>query len=312
MHPKAASGWAGSVFAGSHPAHGVLVVLSLWVAPAAVAETEPASGTAAKRVSLDLTLANMGVGIGNSGHIDGLRLNVRDDRPFTTHGVHVTLMPPAERARGGTVAGLALGVPFTGAEELDGVAVGMAIETHRVWNGLGVGALGFYGAGQLHGVFVGGTVGITRGDIAGFSIAGVKRRYVQSAPPSAKPTTAQPPAQRLSLGAVCLHSNGAAWFRDWRPPDRRWSPDSCRRARCSARTRSTPAGFHRGYRPSRRPLGNRSPRSRSPDHQLAFRRASPSHGCRRIRNPAGKRRGSVAIGRVLRFSLYIAHRRGTH
>src|SRR5262245_12548576 len=62
--------------------------------PAAAAQ--PASHatqtTAAPRPwSLDLTFHDVGLGIGNSAHIDGLRLNFRDTAPAIVHGINLTL-----------------------------------------------------------------------------------------------------------------------------------------------------------------------------------------------------------------------------
>src|SRR5258707_520686 len=90
--------------------------------------------------SLDLTVDDFGIGIGNSKHVDGLRLNFRDVAPFTVHGINLTLWMPAERG-GGDVTGLALGIPVTGAATL---------------RGLGVGLLGLGITDELDGVGIGG------------------------------------------------------------------------------------------------------------------------------------------------------------
>ena len=74
--------------------------------------------------SLDLTVHDFGIGIGNSRHVDGLRLNFRDTAPFAAHGVNATIWIPDKRAEKSEVDGLALGLPLTGAGNVRGMALG--------------------------------------------------------------------------------------------------------------------------------------------------------------------------------------------
>src|SRR5947209_2525148 len=76
--------------------------------------------------SLDLTIHDFGIGIGNSKHIDGIRLNFRDVAPYVVHGINATIWFPAEN-RGGTVDGIALGLPLTGAKIIRGLGVGVGV-----------------------------------------------------------------------------------------------------------------------------------------------------------------------------------------
>src|SRR5262245_46654566 len=79
---------------------------------------------AASAGSLDLTVHDAGIGIGDSRKIHGLRLNYRDRRLREVNGINVTLWSPYSRSRG-VVRGLALGLPVTGAETLRGGGVGV-------------------------------------------------------------------------------------------------------------------------------------------------------------------------------------------
>src|SRR6266850_149167 len=95
--------------------------------------------------SLDLTVHDVGIGIGNSKQIDGLRLNFRDVAPFTVHGINITIWTPVEHEKGsnsGDVTGLALGLPATGAGTLRGVGLGFGVAVEKSLDGLGVGVLG--------------------------------------------------------------------------------------------------------------------------------------------------------------------------
>ena len=110
-----------------------------------------------------------------SDHVDGLRLNFRDSRPFVVHGVNLTLWAPQENAKGGgDVYGVALGLPVTGAREVRGVGLsvfGLAIEKDLV--GVGIGPLGMGSGGGLHGILIGGLGMGAGGNIDGIAIGGL-------------------------------------------------------------------------------------------------------------------------------------------
>ena len=63
-------------------------------APEAAAVEKPE----ARPWSLDLTVQDFGLGIDNSEHVDGLRLNFRDAAPYTVHGLSVTVWTGAAPA----------------------------------------------------------------------------------------------------------------------------------------------------------------------------------------------------------------------
>src|SRR5512143_2525946 len=71
---------------------------------------------------LDLTVDDVGLAIGNKPRVTGVRLNYRDSRLDWVHGVNATIWTPYE-PMSGTVVGLALGLPATGADRIHGVAL---------------------------------------------------------------------------------------------------------------------------------------------------------------------------------------------
>ncbi|MFT3912942.1 MAG: hypothetical protein QM704_02305 [Anaeromyxobacteraceae bacterium] len=139
-------------------------------APAPTAETAP--------WSLDLTFHDVGLGIGNTRHVDGLRLNFRDAAPYVVHGVSATVWTPYpghdEHAdEGGAVTGLVLGLPLGGAGTVRGLGVGLlGVGTAGDFDGLGLGLLGVGAGGRLNGIFVSG-VGVGAGGGATGAVLGL-------------------------------------------------------------------------------------------------------------------------------------------
>src|SRR5258708_29642484 len=73
---------------------------------------------------LDLTVNHVGIAIGDVPRVTGLRINYRDRNLEWVDGVNVTIWSPYGDGSG-TVRGLALGVPLTGAARIDGIAAGI-------------------------------------------------------------------------------------------------------------------------------------------------------------------------------------------
>jgi len=141
-------------------------------APPPAAATTAGAPEARSAWSLDLTIHDVGIGIGNSRRVDGLRLNVTDATPFVVNGVNLTLWTPREHG-GGRVNGLALGLPLTGARDLAGVGVGVGIGAEDSIAGLALGILG-YGAGKdVSGVAIGGLGGGAGHDMNGVTLVGL-------------------------------------------------------------------------------------------------------------------------------------------
>jgi hypothetical protein len=128
--------------------------------------------------SLDLTIRNYGLSVGNAPRVNGVRLNYRDRGLVRVNGVNATLWRPREMSenRGvtGVVNGIALGLPATGAATLNGVSVGIVgIEAHESVRGVAVGGLGTGAGENMSGVAIGG-LGLGAGEqFAGVGIGGL-------------------------------------------------------------------------------------------------------------------------------------------
>ena len=124
--------------------------------------------------SLDLLTPNhVGVSIGDSRRVTGLRINFRDRRMEEVNGVNITVWQPYRENRG-IVNGLALGVPMTGAQRITGIGAGIfGVAVNESLHGLGIGGIGI-GAGQdIEGIGIGGIgMGVGR-DIHGIGIGGI-------------------------------------------------------------------------------------------------------------------------------------------
>src|SRR5688572_29103038 len=108
---------------------------------------------------LDLTVNHVGLAIGDVPRVTGLRLNYRDRRLERVDGINATIWSPYKDASRGVVRGLALGLPVTGADRIDGVGVGiLGVGTQERFRGIGIGAAGIGGGGDLEGIRIGGSV----------------------------------------------------------------------------------------------------------------------------------------------------------
>src|SRR5256714_7954724 len=148
------------------PAAAVLVA-SLLCGAARAEEEQP------RPWSLDLTVHDVGIGIGNSRHIDGLRLNFRDTAPFVAHGVNATIWTPSKEAADSEVDGLALGLPATGAGRVRGLALGLGVGANETLDGIGAGVLAVGSGGGLRGLHIGGLAAGTGGDVIGLAAGGL-------------------------------------------------------------------------------------------------------------------------------------------
>jgi len=123
--------------------------------------------------TLDLTIHDYGIAIGDKAQMTGLRINYRDRDLRQINGVNVTFWSPYEPPTG-VVNGLALGIPVTGAQTVNGALIGvLGGGTSGSINGLGVGGLGIGTGGDANGVML-GLVGIgVGGHLNGISVGGV-------------------------------------------------------------------------------------------------------------------------------------------
>lgn len=129
--------------------------------------------TAQGGTALNLTAGTVGLSIGDSERTTGLRLNYRDHQMRWVHGINATIWhPPYDQARG-TVRGLALGVPVTGAMRIHGVAAGAGVGTTETIAGVALAALGLGAGEHLDGIAVGGLGVGAGGSIRGILVAGL-------------------------------------------------------------------------------------------------------------------------------------------
>lgn len=123
--------------------------------------------------SLDLALNGIGISIGDSEEITGVRLNFRDRHMRRVTGINATIWMPYD-GRGGDVKGLALGLPLTGADNIEGIGYGLlGVGANESITGIAFGGLGA-GAGQdLKGIAFGG-LGVGAGrDVVGITSGGL-------------------------------------------------------------------------------------------------------------------------------------------
>jgi hypothetical protein len=122
---------------------------------------------------IDLTVNNTGIAIGDKPRVNGLRMNFRDRHLELVNGVNITIWSPYEPATG-TVNGLALGLPATGAQRIKGIGIGvLGLGAERSITGLGMGGIGIGGGGELRGIMLGGIGVGSGGGMTGLSVGGV-------------------------------------------------------------------------------------------------------------------------------------------
>lgn len=127
----------------------------------------------ARAQSLDLMVDNVGLSIGDSEEVTGLRLNYRDRNLRRVNGMNVTIWSPYE-PWAGDVSGIAVGLPLTGARNITGIGWGLfGIGTEQDLEGIAWGGLGVGAGRDLGGIMMGG-LGVGSGrDIAGLAIGGL-------------------------------------------------------------------------------------------------------------------------------------------
>lgn len=139
--------------------------------------------------SFDLAIDGVGLSIGDSEEITGIRLNFRDRNMRRLTGINATIWTPYN-GRGGDVKGLALGIPATGARNIEGIGYGiLGVGAEKNLHGIAFGGLGAGAGNDLKGIAFGGlgvgagqdVVGITGGglgagagrDLKGISFGGL-------------------------------------------------------------------------------------------------------------------------------------------
>jgi hypothetical protein len=122
--------------------------------------------------SLDLTVNDVGISIGDSRRTVGLRLNYRERRLEEAIGINATIWTPYEA--NGVVRGVALGLPATGARRVEGLGVGLfGVGADESLRGISLGGLGVGAGEEVRGLAVGGLGVGSGGAIRGIAIGGL-------------------------------------------------------------------------------------------------------------------------------------------
>ena len=122
---------------------------------------------------LDLTIHDAGLAIGDKPSMTGLRLNFRDAHLEKVTGANITIWSP-QRPVTGLVKGMALGLPLTGANRIQGLGVGLfGLSVDNSISGIGVGGIGLGSGGDLRGIMLGGIGVGSGGSTDGITIGGI-------------------------------------------------------------------------------------------------------------------------------------------
>lgn len=131
------------------------------------------AATSASAQVIDLTINNTGLAIGDKPRVNGVRMNFRDRRLERVNGINVTIWNPYPPATG-VVNGLAVGLPATGAREINGIATGLfGAGADGSIRGIGVAPIGLGAGGELRGIMIAGVGVGGGGSMTGLAIGGV-------------------------------------------------------------------------------------------------------------------------------------------
>ncbi|HWP02840.1 MAG TPA: hypothetical protein VNL96_05250, partial [Gemmatimonadaceae bacterium] len=123
--------------------------------------------------SLDIAYRGWGLSLGDSRGINGLRFNYRDSRLEVVNGLNATIWVHYPGG-GGTVNGVALGLPATGGDRIRGVGLGLlGLAVEQDARGIMLAGIGLGSGGSVSGVTVGGVGLGAGGSVRGLTVAGV-------------------------------------------------------------------------------------------------------------------------------------------
>lgn len=122
---------------------------------------------------IDLTIQGTGLAIGDKPKMNGIRLNFRDRHLEEINGINATIWNPYTPARG-TVNGVALGLPITGAARINGIGLGvLGVGVENSFTGIGLGGIGLGSGNDMRGIFIGGIGVGSGGKVEGLTIGGI-------------------------------------------------------------------------------------------------------------------------------------------
>lgn len=104
-------------------------------------------------MSLDLAVADTGIGFGNSRILHGIRLNAIDEAVEEVNGLNLTFWNPGENPDL-VQRGIAIGLARTDAAQMTGISLGSVVGGGSA-DGINVGLLGVHADGALRGINVG-------------------------------------------------------------------------------------------------------------------------------------------------------------
>lgn len=136
--------------------------------PAADTTEPPASHRA-----VNLTVGGVGVSIGNSRRVTGIRINAVDHQVERVNGLNLTLWVP-KRNPELVVNGAAVGLIGPRARRITGLGLGgLGVVTSEQMNGLGVGGLLVLSQDQVNGIAVGGLAAVAEQRLRGIAVGGL-------------------------------------------------------------------------------------------------------------------------------------------
>jgi hypothetical protein len=146
------------------------LIRSTWLI--VVLATSPVLAQDSRR-SLDLTVGGVGISIGDSRRVNGLRINYRDSRLEKVNGINATIWTPYRDGHG-DITGLSLGLPATGGRQVKGLlAAFFGAEISEDFGGISVAGLGMGVAQDATGIIIGGLGSGVGGSVRGAMIGGL-------------------------------------------------------------------------------------------------------------------------------------------
>ena len=122
---------------------------------------------------IDLTIHDVGLAIGDKRSMTGLRFNFRDSHLERITGANITIWSP-HRPVTGSVKGLAVGVPLTGANRIEGLGIGLfGLSVDNSISGIGIGGIGLGAGNDMRGIMLGGIGVGSGGSTEGITIGGI-------------------------------------------------------------------------------------------------------------------------------------------
>lgn len=141
----------------------VLAAMALATTPALLA---------AQPSYLDLTVNDVGIAIGDAPRVTGLRINFRDRYLERVNGVNLTVWTPYVGT--GDVRGIGIGLPATGARNIDGLAVGIGgVAAEERLRGIAIAPIGAGSGEEITGLVLAGVGAGSGGKITGIAITGL-------------------------------------------------------------------------------------------------------------------------------------------